>query len=57
MNEIKILGVERLSECERIEGKIFKNPAGDLIVEVPEGTVIGHVLIKPVTCDYGVLYS
>ena len=57
MNEIKILGVERLSECERIEGKIFKNPAGDLIVEVPEGTVIGHVLIKPVTCDYGILYS
>lgn len=57
MNEIKILGIDSLSECLEIKGKIFKAPDGCLIVEVPEGTTIGSVIVKPVTCDYGILYS
>lgn len=57
MNEIKILGIDSLSECLEIKGKIFKDPSGCLIVEVPEGTTIGSVIVKPVTCDYGILYS
>ena len=57
MNEIKIIGVEELSKLTEIKGKLFESPDGSLVVEVPEGTMIKGVLIKPVNCDYGILYS
>ena len=57
MNELKIVPESEFKDKELMANvNVYKTKNLNLVIEVPNNTLVSHVIIKPSDVGYGIMY-
>ena len=57
MNELKIVPESEFKDKElMVNVNVYKTKNLNLVIEVPNNTLVNHIIIKPGNVGYGIMY-